>query len=203
MGDVNVSDSINRRSGRRLVLAGIAVAALAAPAAGHAAGLTAECLISKASPAALDRLVVAYTQRGRAGAIAAPLQIDPDAILACAGPTVPLTPAVARELGQRAGELTGVGQIEYASRAYLADHGVSGAALDAAWRQLGATKRELLRGAFRAMQANQSYDGDAVGSAVVDGAQLAGWKSADGAEIVLKYGDYFLARAVREDMESR
>ncbi len=203
MGDFNVSDSISRRRGRGFALAGLAVAALSAPAMAHAAGLTAECLISKAPPAALDRLTVAYAQRGRAGVIAAPLQIDPDAILACAASTGPITSEVARELGHRAGELMGVGQIEYASRADLADHGVSGAALDAAWRQLGASKRELLRGAFRAMAADKPYDGDAVGSAVVDGAQLAGWKSADGPEIVLKYGDYFLARAVREDMEAR
>jgi len=199
-----VDDSIRQRSGRTVLLAALVAATLTAPSISHAAGLTAECLISKVPPATLDRLAVAYAQHGRAGVIALPTNLDVDAIFACTGPPASLDPATARELGRRAGALMGIASMEYASRAYLADHGASGAALDGAWRQLGPTKREFIRNAYRQMEAKDpKFDGDAFGEVIVDGAQLAGWTSAQGPEIVLKYGDYFIARAVREDMESR
>ena len=189
------------RPGRAMAFAGLL--ALTAATGAHAATLTAECLMAKAPLAALDRLVVAYAQRGRAGVSDNVLRTDPDAILTCAGVAVP-TQSQARDIGNRAGALMAIASIEYASRAYLTDHGSSGPALDDAWRKLGAAKREQLRAGYEAMQANDpKLDNDALGAIIVDGAEFAGWTSASGPDIVLKYGDYFLARAVRENMESR
>lgn len=191
------------RPGRTLALAGLAALAVSAATGAQAATLTAECLMAKAPPAALDRLVVAYARNGRAGVADNMPRIDPDAIIACAGPA-DLTPDTARAVGGRAGALLGIASIEYASRAYLADHGSSAPALDDAWRKLGAARREQLRAGYEAMQKNDAtFDNDALGAIIVDAAEFAGWTSAGGPDIVLKYGDYFLARAVREDMESR